>query len=1140
MHTQFFLRHKTVVVLGVIAIFSVVIGGTTMRAQVSSDEGTSDEFQVSSTEAASSEFQVSGEENSSALSSESVSSESNLSSVSNDTASSLASDDASSAASEESSSASSESSADTQSSSLSSSEQSSSSEESSASSTEPEFVASGLLVSDALIGKPGHVFPSFLVPKTADFSDAYDVQKRVKITLTDDANIQSEMTETVTDEKSDYRVTMNAPSSFRPGHYRFVATLDRTSTITEKLTAAFRALQGQDPESDLVLVDEYLDWGTVAVNTDSNEYVQGDTVTVSAALMAENGSPLCVEKLSGSFDDGKTDSIQTFCNEEDKKLTLYASVSGDALLNVTALDKEVSRAVQNLIHINVETPLLNVRRTSVTYTTPQKEETMTLVIESTAMITGTIHEHVPAGFVVLDTKPTATSIAKNADGTRITWDGQFTAGARRTFSYTYTTPADAPIMGLFGPVDIKGEKEGEVKALSSVSSTEASSSEDQVSSTEASSSMSQDSSSEATSSEDQVSSEKASSESSSAEAGVSSEEVSSSESQVSSEVSTASEGETSQVDAPEETPQVGTPAVDGDSSSTAPSEPLSFLNSFFSHLLASLVIDDSNHVSYKEDKQWEVLSLSGKPTFAAAERERRLTLERTAQVFEANASPTFQLVDTNLSDDVRLLDGDNHLKPEIAYQEVLQTVINADDVKQAIAEHIVTVEAQEIASDAMEDSTVRSRATREVTASGDNDTSVQNLRDAVAEIVTENDSARNQLANIAVQDADVQTAVDTLATSDTKDKMIAALAENLAASDDGTVSSTDVNDAVRDAVQTEKSVTNDASAAASDAIAENETSVTIVKDALQTELQNSTAATDTPVFTVELKGPNNQIINNAPFHFEVGSVDLVLDPVQGFVPGLYTVTVKVGNPITGEIQTFTQQFAWGVLAINPDKDVYNEGESAHLDFGVLDDTGEIVCDAALSLEITEPDGTVKVLSTEDDSIMTTKTCGLKKAGFIGPDFEMDYQLTQEGTYHLTLTGTISEKTRSLHSVIQVKNDAPFVISRKAATRLWPFADSPMDIEIRFNEDISGQVVDTVPEGFIVSGLKPSGDIQKQDDGTSYVIFAGSWKKGETATFHYDYDAPDISPYFYLIGPLKIESDTFFEGSVLSDTGSVLP
>ena len=233
----------------------------------------------------------------------------------------------------------------------------------------------------------------------------------------------------------------------------------------------------------------------------------------------------------------------------------------------------------------------------------------------------------------------------------------------------------------------------------------------------------------------------------------------------------------------------------------------------------------------------------------------------------------------------------------------------------------------------------------------------------------------------------------------------------------------------------------------------------------------------------------------------------------------------------------SQDFVWGVLAMNPDKDRYLPGDKARIDIGVLNDHGNIVCTADLTLDITSPSGKTKTLSTKDQSITTTGTCGKKEAGFIEPDFTTSFTPSETGNYQLHLTAVTDNGERSTSSTLTVLDpnadglltgdSNAVIISRTAATRLWPFAPSPMTISVKFNRDFNGTISDTVPEGFLVTDVSDGGQVSDLQDlpnesQKGYVIsWNGSWQAGQTATFTYRYDAPDISPQFYLIGPLAL-------------------
>lgn len=908
----------------------------------------------------------------------------------------------------------------------------------------------GTLLTDAVLGQPSNVYPSFLLPKTDDFSSIWDVQTRVHITLTDDAGLEQPVDETVSEGKEFYRITLAPPATFRPGKYRFQAALNHTRGFSAVLMNTFRKFVGADEASDLMLVDTYFNWGTIAVNVDQSSYRTGDSVLLSAAATTSEGKPLCIDTLTASFTE-ETKTLSPFCSGSGETLSLRAPSGTSATLITNASDADAERIVKQPIVLDAA-PFFHITRTSVTRTEAQRTEQMTIRVTTDETLIGTITEHIAPGFEVANIQPAPTDINHNDDGTTITWDGSFQAGAGRTFSYTYQTGTISPLFAFFGPVRFRGQSDG-------ISAPVVSSSDSSISSSIETPSLSSD-----------ISSSETSIDTSSTDSSLTpsdAESIASSESSFSSfDSSTFTSSEDSL-------------------SSESSSSDISFLGNIFQNLMASLVIDDAGTISFIEDNRWQLLVTTGTPDISVAERARRLTLERDQAVYAANASPTFKLIDTELDDtDTRLLNSNNNLRPEIAYQEILHSVVDDADVTDAIVDHLVAK-----AQDTTDFGSTTPSSIKEDTA--------------------------------------VQETVAALVTDDAKDKLITSIADQIV--DDATANlDTIVDTAATSVVQTQTEALQNAQDAVTQAVTENG----------NTSASPSTTDDDTAVLTVSLVGPNGTVIH-PPFHFEVGSVDLVIDPIQSFVPGLYTVTVTVTNPITNETQTFTQQFAWGVLALNPDKDIYKQGDIAHIDFGALDDHGEIVCKADLTLTAIAPDNSVTVLSTANNTIIKTDMCGVKKAGLIDPDFWGELPLTQSGAYHLTLEGTIKGKTRAITSIIVVKNDAPFMISRLGATRLWPFADSPMDIKVKFNTDVTGQIVETVPAGFIVKKTEPYGAVSQDEDGTTHITWDGSWKTGDAPIFHYLYKAPEISPYFYLLGPIKIESDQPFTGAHLTASGQTI-
>jgi len=274
-----------------------------------------------------------------------------------------------------------------------------------------------------------------------------------------------------------------------------------------------------------------------------------------------------------------------------------------------------------------------------------------------------------------------------------------------------------------------------------------------------------------------------------------------------------------------------------------------------------------------------------------------------------------------------------------------------------------------------------------------------------------------------------------------------------------------------------------------------------------------------PLVQVTVVDPKGEsvIVPDENIRFQVGSVVMVIEPLRSFTPGLYHVNIRIANPITGEVRELEQDFAWGVLAMNTDQDVYEVGQTADIHVGVLDDRGDIVGDAEMVLEVVAPDG-----SAESLVVPPTGTCGIKEVGFIEPDYRASYTFKQVGAYRFNLTATHRNGTRSISSTVEVAEHAPFIVRRVSATRNYPAGPTPMAIEVRFNEDFSGRIVEVVPESLRVSDVSPPADIALAEAGAArLILWEGAFRAGETARFAYSFEAPPTSPEFYTVGPLKV-------------------
>ncbi len=242
-------------------------------------------------------------------------------------------------------------------------------------------------------------------------------------------------------------------------------------------------------------------------------------------------------------------------------------------------------------------------------------------------------------------------------------------------------------------------------------------------------------------------------------------------------------------------------------------------------------------------------------------------------------------------------------------------------------------------------------------------------------------------------------------------------------------------------------------------------------------------------------------------------------------PGKYSVEIVINGKITGNKKIkFNQDFTWGVLAFNTNKSIYSSGEEAFLQMAVLDDLGHTICDANLYLEITAPDGGVAYLNTDNNLIVHNPLCGPDNV-IEEPDYYAYYRVGPEGVYQVKLRAETKNGVREIFDYFVVKNNTPFVIERIGPTRIKPTANYKMAIKIKVNRDFNGPIKEFVPYSFKIIDWQSSADlsleISQKGEQKELIWKNVNLKAGENIEISYVFDAPDISPEFYLLGPLQI-------------------
>ncbi|MBN2251837.1 MAG: hypothetical protein JW724_07175 [Candidatus Altiarchaeota archaeon] len=287
---------------------------------------------------------------------------------------------------------------------------------------------------------------------------------------------------------------------------------------------------------------------------------------------------------------------------------------------------------------------------------------------------------------------------------------------------------------------------------------------------------------------------------------------------------------------------------------------------------------------------------------------------------------------------------------------------------------------------------------------------------------------------------------------------------------------------------------------------------------LNAKLQNETGETiDSPMDATlrQPHGPRNltaEEINRNPD----GTHNIKLKKERAFRPGKYIL--HLNTSYEGVAYEEDIEFLWGVLAVNTHKSIYLPGETAEIGMAVLDNTGHMVCDANATLTITSPTSDTTILSTADGTIKVSEECTVYGVTNL-PDYYTQYTTTDPGTYQINLTAKTRDGTNSITSNFTVQDSVDYDVARYGPTRIYPPAKYAMAFTIKVGKEYEGEITEVVPAGFDITPQEGMTITEKED--TKKITWQKTLTEGETTTLSYEFDAPDISPYLYILGPASI-------------------
>lgn len=247
-------------------------------------------------------------------------------------------------------------------------------------------------------------------------------------------------------------------------------------------------------------------------------------------------------------------------------------------------------------------------------------------------------------------------------------------------------------------------------------------------------------------------------------------------------------------------------------------------------------------------------------------------------------------------------------------------------------------------------------------------------------------------------------------------------------------------------------------------------------------------------------------------------------------PGKYTLKVDIYSP--AGVFTHEQEFTWGVLAINTDSSVVTPGQPVYIQMAALRDDGHTICDAHLQLRVILPNG-----NEASPTVQNSGQCGPNNVVDV-PDYFSYFTPQEIGTYGLVLKNLDTDN--EIKDKFEVRATVPIEINRHGPTRIFPPADYLVRVIFKVREETQGRMEERVPASFglsdvelrLVSGTASSSvtrlkkdalsppPLVRQEGDSQILSWPIHWQVGDIYELKYVFDAPDVSPYLFLLGPIQ--------------------
>jgi len=298
-----------------------------------------------------------------------------------------------------------------------------------------------------------------------------------------------------------------------------------------------------------------------------------------------------------------------------------------------------------------------------------------------------------------------------------------------------------------------------------------------------------------------------------------------------------------------------------------------------------------------------------------------------------------------------------------------------------------------------------------------------------------------------------------------------------------------------------------------------DTDIKKIKKTIKTDMQQNGWNEKNTTISVTITAPDGTVIPlKSQFKkMKEGQFDIKILSKKYGKPGVYSITATMVKD--GKTYTTQDQYAWGLVSLNTQKSIYSPGDTANMTMVVLDSGGHPVCDANLSVMVTDPSSRITTLLS-GVGISAGSECGLYNA---------QYVTTTPGNYTVNVSATANSIKTNFNTSFLVQNNIPFDVIRTAQSKIDP-VNNPNLFNVKIDIASSVNQTGVTIKELVPSVLNVTTDASVQTVGDSKIL---TWNKNmitNKTSVQYSYTVPLVFPQLYVLGPVQITygNSTFTE------------